>query len=180
MKPEAGAVWTGKQTIEWEAADPDDDADDLKITLEYSPAGGQAWQIIAANQANTGKYVWDTSEVKQGGRYMLRATAVDPEGATGQATSDEFTIVVLARKIVAAPNPARDSVTFYYDLAADATLYVYDIAGRLVYSAELLAAAHAHEWNLTSGDRPVANGVYLYVAVSGHEKSEVGRLVVSR
>ncbi len=180
VKPEAGAVWTGKQTIEWEAADPDDDADDLKITLEYSPAGGQAWQIIAANQANTGKYVWDTSEVKQGGRYMLRATAVDPEGATGQATSDEFTIVVLARKIVAAPNPARDSVTFYYDLAADATLYVYDIAGRLVYSAELLAAAHAHEWNLTSGDRPVANGVYLYVAVSGHEKSEVGRLVVSR
>ncbi|MDD2202631.1 MAG: T9SS type A sorting domain-containing protein, partial [Firmicutes bacterium] len=94
--------------------------------------------------------------------------------------TDEFTLVVLTHKIVAAPNPALDSVTFYYDLAADAMLYVYDIAGRLVYSAELPAAANAHTWNLTSGDRPVAIGVYLYVAVGGNEKSEVGRLVVSR
>ncbi len=180
VKPEVGTVWTGMQTIEWEAVDPDDDANTLKITLEYKPAGGQDWQTIAANQANTGTCVWDTSSVKQGGRYRIKVTATDPSDATGQAMSDEFTIVVLTHAIVAAPNPAKDGVTFYYDLAADATLYVYDIAGRLVYSAELPAAAHAHEWNLRSGDRPIANGVYLYVAVSGHEKSEVGRLVISR
>ncbi|MGI6540477.1 MAG: PKD domain-containing protein [Bacillota bacterium] len=180
VKPEVGTVWTGMQTIEWEAVDPDDDANTLKITLEYKPAGGQDWQTIAANQANTGTCVWDTSSVKQGGRYRIKVTATDPSDATGQAMSDEFTIVVLTHAIVAAPNPAKDGVTFYYDLAADATLYVYDIAGRLVYSAELPAAAHAHEWNLRSGDRPVANGVYLYIAVSGQEKTEVGRLVISR
>jgi hypothetical protein len=37
-----------------------------------------------------------------------------------------------------------------------------------------------YEWNLESGGKPVANGLYLYFVVAGNEKSEVGRLVVSR
>jgi len=110
----------------------------------------------------------------------VRATAVDPDGGTATATSGEFIIVVLTRAIVAAPNPAHDSVTFYYDIPADGTLHVYDIAGRLIYSALLPASMHAYEWNLHAGSRPLANGVYLYIVVSDAQKSEVGRLVVNR
>jgi PKD repeat protein len=181
LKPTAGVVWTGEQTIEWEATDPDDEASALKITLEYAlQADGSEWKSIATSQDNTGKHKWDTSQVARGGRYKVRATAVDPDGGTATATSGEFIIVVLTRAIVAAPNPAHDSVTFYYDIPADGTLHVYDIAGRLIYSALLPASMHAYEWNLHAGSRPLANGVYLYIVVSDAQKSEVGRLVVNR
>ncbi|HOY83446.1 MAG TPA: PKD domain-containing protein, partial [Rhodoglobus sp.] len=172
LKPTAGAVWTGEQTIEWEATDPDDQASALKIALEYAlQAAGSGWQVIATNQDNAGKHKWDTSQVAQGGRYKVRVTAIDPDGGTAGATSEEFIIVALARAIVAAPNPARDSVTFYYDIPADGTLYVYDIAGRLIYSALLPASTHAYEWNLHAGGRPLANGVYLYIVVGDAQKS---------
>ena len=181
LKPTAGVVWTGEQTIEWESTDPDDEVSALKITLEYAlQAAGSGWQVIATNQDNTGKHKWDTSQVTRGGRYKVRATAVDPDGGSAGATSEEFVIVVLTRAIVAAPNPARDSATFYYDIPADGTLHVYDIAGRLVYSALLPASMHAYEWNLHAGGRPLANGVYLYIVVNDAQKAEVGRLVVSR
>ncbi len=180
ITPTAGQVLTGEAMIEWEAVDPDDDADKLKITLEYKPASGGNWQAIASEVPNTGKYVWDTSKLERGGKYEIRITAVDPEGASGEAISEEFTVIALTRTVVAAPNPTSDVVTFYYDIAANGTLYVYDIAGRLVHSAELSATAHAHEWNLHSSGKPVANGVYLYVVIAGEERSEVGRLVVSR
>ncbi len=180
VRPVAGQVLTGEAMIEWEAFDPDDDADTLKITLEYEPASGGDWQAIASEAPNTGKYIWDTSKLERGGKYRIRITAVDPEGASGDATSEEFTVIALTRAVVAAPNPTSDLVTFYYDIASDGTLYVYDIAGRLVHSAELSATANAHEWNLHSSGKPVANGVYLYVVIAGEERSEVGRLVVSR
>ncbi len=181
LKPTAGVVWTGKQMIEWEATDPDDEASKLKINLEYAlQSDGSTWQSIAANQPNTGKYEWDTSQVKPGGRYRVRITATDPDNGAATAVSGEFVIVVLTRTVIAAPNPACDSVTFYYDIPADATLHVYDIAGRLIYSVSLPASMHAYEWNLHAGGRPLANGVYLYIVVSDAQKSEVGRLVVNR
>lgn len=179
LKPEAGAAWAGERIIEWQASDPNGDA--LKIKLEYDYLGDAAgWQMIAENQANTGQYVWDTSKVAKGGRYKVRITAVDPDEAAAQDESGEFTIAVLAHAVVVAPNPARDAVTFFYDIPSDGTLYVYDIAGRLMHSAELPASANAYEWNLTVGGRPLSNGVYLYVAVYDGGKSEVGKLVVNR
>ncbi len=111
----------------------------------------------------------------------MRVTAADPDGGTAEAVSGEFTIIVLKHMVMAAPNPARNSVTFYYDIESDATIYVYDVVGRLVYSAELAAGTNAHEWNLTTNDRPVAAGLYLYAVVTTDgTKSEVGRLVIER
>jgi len=75
---------------------------------------------------------------------------------------------------VAAPNPTSAAVTFYYDLPEDGTLYVYTVAGKLVYTAELAAALNAHDWNLEANGRPLANGIYLYFVVSGGERSETG------
>ncbi|NLJ61520.1 MAG: PKD domain-containing protein [Firmicutes bacterium] len=180
IKPVPGQVLAGEETIQWQAVDPDNDADELKITLECRLMTSEDWQTIASDLANTGEFVWDTSRLERGGKYVMRITAVDPDGARGEATSEAFTVIVLAQAVVAAPNPASDSVTFYYDIATNGTLYVYDIVGRLVHSAELSAAMHAHEWNLDSGGKPVANGIYLYFVVAGKEKSEVGRLVVNR
>ena len=180
VKPTAGQVLTGEATIEWKAVDPDDDADDLKITLEYKPASGGDWQAIVSEEPNTGKYIWDTSKLARGGKYEIRITAVDPEGASGHAISEEFTVIALTRMVMAAPNPANDSVTFYYNIDTDGELFVYDVAGRLVHTAKLSATANLHEWNLTTGGRPVASGLYLYVVITDAERSEVGRLVIER
>jgi len=181
IKPTAGQVLTGEAMIEWEAVDPDDDADKLKITLEYEPASGGDWQAIASEVPNTGKYIWDTSKLERGGKYRIRIIAVDPQDACGEAISEEFTVIALTRMVIAAPNPANDLVTFYYDIDTDGELFVYDVAGRLMHAAKLSATANSHEWNLTTGGRPVASGLYLYVVVTDDaERSEVGRLVIER
>ena len=179
IKPQAGEVLVGRAEVEWRAVDPDDDDVNLEIGLEYKAAASDEWKVIASGIENSGTFNWDTSKLS-GGRYMLKITATDPEGAFGDATSEEFVVAALAQTIAAAPNPTSDAVTFYYDLPTDGTLYIYSIAGRLVYSAQLSAADHRHEWNLHSGGKPVANGVYLYFTVAGGDRSEVDQLVVSR
>ncbi|MGE5574422.1 MAG: PKD domain-containing protein [Bacteroidota bacterium] len=181
LQPEAGVVWTGTKAIGYEVTDPDDNADEITMRFEYDYLGDDhGWKLIAKDQPNTGEFVWDTSQVKRGGLYKVRVVATDPDGAVGEATSGEFTIVVLSRMVVASPNPASDYVRFYYDIQSDGTLYVYDIVGRLVHSVELASEINVYEWNLMSGDRPLANGLYLYLVVTEDgEKSDVGRLVIS-
>ncbi len=115
------------------------------------------------------------------------------------------------------PNPARDHVTFYFNLdslggatgggmgsaVADKTaegpetdytrqadgiagcsvaLYIYDIAGRLVYSADIPAGTTSHEWSLV--DRrgvPLARGLYIYAPVlDGGRALATGRTVIAR
>jgi len=70
--------------------------------------------------------------------------------------------------ISASPNPVtQDAVTFQVlGAQVDAVqVSIYDLAGALVYRSEFIPGATV-TWNLMS-DRgaPVANGVYLYVAV---------------
>ena len=182
VKPAAGSMLAASSPIvvEYEADDADDD--ELAVKLEYSRVGDEAgWVVIAEDQANSGSYAWSASGIRKGGLYRVRVTATDTDGASGTGTSGEFTVIALGNRIVAAaPNPAVDSVTFYYDIPTDGTLYVYTVAGSPVYTANLPSAGIAHEWNLLSGSRPVASGLYLYVVVSGNEKSDVGRLAIIR
>jgi PKD repeat protein len=180
LRPEAGETWARAREIEYEATDPD--GDPLAIKLEYDYLGDESgWQLIAEGQENMGKHLWDISKLAKGGLYKVRVTAADPDGGIAEAVSGEFTIIVLKHLVMAAPNPARNSVTFYYDIESDATIYVYDVAGRLVYSAELAAGTNAHEWNLTTGDKPLAAGLYFYAVVTvDGARSEVGRLVIER
>jgi len=182
LEPEAGVVWTGTKAIRYEVTDPDDSADKITMRFEYDRVGDdEGFNLIAKDQPNTGEFQWDTSQVKKGGLYKVRVVAVDPDGASGQATSGEFTIVVLFRMVVASPNPVSDRVRFFYDIQSNGTLYVYDIAGRLVHTADLASNVNVYEWDLTSGGRPIANGLYLYLVVTEDgDRSEVGRLVVSR
>jgi subtilisin family serine protease/PKD repeat protein len=182
LEPFGGEAWMGSNEIKWTASDTDTPAEDLIIKLEFSSDRGETWKPIMDGVENSGSYIWNTAAVEKGDSYVVRVTATDPEGGVGEGESGEFTIIVLSRAVVAAPNPASQNVTFYYDIATDSKLHVYDIAGRLVYTADLASAANAHDWNLVATDgRPIANGLYLYVIVTeGGEVSEVGRLVVAK
>jgi len=179
LKPEAGALWTGVRTIEYEAID--EDGDELAISLEYERVGEADWKLIGDGQPNTGTFAWDTTKLEAGGVYRVRVAAADQAGGVGEAVSDDFTIVVVSGTVVAAPNPAEQSVTFYYAVQTGGKLCVYDVAGRLVHSAELAVGSSACYWDLTANGSPVASGLYLYVVVTDvGEISEVGRLVIQR
>lgn len=180
LKPEAGMIWIGARTIEYEATAPDGGA--LTVRLEYCRMGDDAsWQLIADGEENTGTYLWDISGLAKGGLCKVRVTAADSGGGIAEAVSGEFTIVVLERMVMAAPDPARGSVTFYHDIREDAIIYVYDAVGRLVHNAELPACTNAYEWDTTMCGTPVAAGLYLYAVVSHDgEKSGVGRLMIER
>lgn len=215
LSPEAGAVWTGVQHVRWKAEDPD--GEDLRITLEYRREGDDVWRLIARDEADDGDYAWDTSKLERGGRYRVRVTATDPDGATGTAESAEFTIAVVTGAVACGPNPARDHVTFYFNLDSlvgatgggmgsavgdrtagsperdagrqadgmagrSAALYIYDIAGRLVYSADIPAGTTSHEWSLVDGrGAPLARGLYIYALVSDDGKVlATGRIVIVR
>jgi len=182
LEPFGGEAWMGSNEIKWTASDTDTPAEDLIIKLEFSSDRGETWKPIMDGVENSGSYIWNTAAVEKGDSYVVRVTATDPEGGVGEGESGEFTIIVLSRAVVAAPNPASQNVTFYYDIATDSKLHVYDIAGRLVYTADMASAANAHDWNLVATDgRPIANGLYLYVIVTeGGEVSKVGRLVVAK
>ncbi|NIT37429.1 MAG: T9SS type A sorting domain-containing protein [candidate division Zixibacteria bacterium] len=73
------------------------------------------------------------------------------------------------------PNPARGATTITFELAAagEASLEVYDCAGRKVrtlYAGHAGAGAHELSWDVTDeGGRPLAPGVYVYRLRAGGE-----------
>jgi flagellar hook assembly protein FlgD len=83
------------------------------------------------------------------------------------------------------PNPARSATTITFDVveAGNASLEVFDLAGRRVrtlYDGPADAGAHEISWNLDDdAGRPVPPGVYLYRLESGGE-STYRRLVTAR
>lgn len=81
-------------------------------------------------------------------------------------------------------NPVSREARFRYSLPAEArwaTLQVYDLSGRLLYSQPLAPPAGDAHWPLTTTDgRPVASGLYLAVLVTDRGPSEVVRVVVQR
>ena len=96
-----------------------------------------------------------------------------------------FIVSGISGALLSAVAPTGTTAPFTIGMTAigsDGKLYVYDIAGRLVYTADMASAANAHDWNLVATDgRPIANGLYLYVIVTeGGEVSKVGRLVVAK
>lgn len=62
-----------RRTISWDASDPNDDP--LTYSLQYRPAGAQAW-IPLAKDLKDATFTWDTHAVADG-RYEVRVTASD-------------------------------------------------------------------------------------------------------
>jgi hypothetical protein len=84
----------GARTINWKAADPDNDR--LEYSLEIRPEGGEQWFPLAAD-LEADYYSWDARAMPDG-YYRVRLTAGDaPDNAEGaeqwdRRTSDAFQI----------------------------------------------------------------------------------------
>ncbi|MDG6218125.1 MAG: NosD domain-containing protein [Candidatus Thermoplasmatota archaeon] len=89
--PNGGETLNGTVTIRWNAYDNFDP--NPLIDIEYSNDGGETWVMISPNQENVGEYDWDTNNLPEGNRYLIRITAKDMAGHKSNDTSDaEFTI----------------------------------------------------------------------------------------
>jgi hypothetical protein len=76
----------GLQTIQWSAADADDDR--LIYALQYRRDGGSDWQTLREGLYDP-IYVWDTTAMADG-RYVVRVVATDsPSNASDRASSGE-------------------------------------------------------------------------------------------
>jgi parallel beta-helix repeat protein len=86
--PNGGEVVAGEVIIQWSAFD--DVTMDLNgtILIEYSADNGSSWNQIAAQQNNTGVYLWNTSLIPDGDLYLIRVSATDESLNVGSDTSN--------------------------------------------------------------------------------------------
>jgi len=179
--PEAGELYSGTAPIGWEAEDPLGEA--LVISLEYSRDGGATWVPIRGGESNDGSYAWNLAGLPSSGAYIVRVIATKEGDYSGYGDSEQFFVsAVGVNALAAGPNPARSVVNFYVNPTASATLYVFDIAGRQVFSYEFEEGEVQFAWDLTnSGGGALPNGLYLcYVLTEDGVRSDIMRLVISR
>ncbi len=173
LKPTAGVVWTGEQTIEWEAAAlRAQDHSRVRAAVGGLSVADSSGQPDEHGQVQVGYVTGRERRALQGKgdrrRFGRRNRGSNERGVHHRGAR--------TRGCSGSQPGARLSDV----LLRHTDLHVCDVAGRLVYSTLLPASMHAYEWNLHAGGRPLANGVYLYIVVNDAQKSEVGRLVVSR
>lgn len=86
------------------------------------------------------------------------------------------------------PNPAKTTAKFKYTLpsgTSEATLWIFNIRGDLVFSKSLDVNTNQFNWNLKdTNEQDVPNGPYYFrvsaLASAGGRSSPVGRLLVQR
>jgi hypothetical protein len=99
-----------------------------------------------------------------------------PKGDTGLPPGHDVKIV---------PNPISSDglIAFTLPVKADASIAIYDIAGRLVWESKIGQAAegpHQVAWDcLDRSGRPVSTGVY-FVKVTSGGKTSAAKLLVLR
>lgn len=180
-KPTQGQVCTGLTDIDWTTVDYT--GSELTIKIEYSIDDGATWTTVATGEENDGTYRWDVAKLDKGGECVVRVTAIKPDGVSGIGMSKPFIVAVAgANKFVAGPNPASDAVNFFINASGEATLHIYDIAGRQVFSQEIESGQTFFEWHLVNkAGKPLANGLYLcYMVTADGVKTDIMRLVISR
>ncbi len=87
--PKDEDIWSGMQTINWNASDADGDTD-LSYTLEYSDDNGEKWYLITTEYKEK-SFAWNTDGVQPGNAYKIKVTASDGV-KTGESSSSAFTI----------------------------------------------------------------------------------------
>ncbi|MGE5584534.1 MAG: M6 family metalloprotease domain-containing protein [Bacillota bacterium] len=180
VTPAQEDVLAKTQLVTWTAGDDDNDVSELSVALYYSCDNGATWQQVVDGLPAAGRYEWDTSRVPRVGRCLVRALVRDPwdSRATDEASVKTASLTGM---LSLGPNPASRSVNIYHE-PVDGTVFVYDIAGRLVAEHAASSGEWLWVWDLTAADgRALANGLYLviFVAEDG-TRSQVERLIVQR
>jgi hypothetical protein len=88
-------VWRSTTTISYYAYDNDTDPyglGELPISAYYSDNVGISWHELSKKNPNTGKYLFDTTQLPDGDTYMFKIEAVDNTGYTSNVMSNRFTI----------------------------------------------------------------------------------------
>ncbi len=181
LAPVSGDEWYGENNVKWAAIHPEDA--ELTISLACSFDDGATWTTFATGLENDGEYTWDVSTAPRSGPCRVRVRAYDEYGTYGEAISGELVVINAAsNSFVAGPVPASDVVNFYINASGEATLYVYDVAGRLVFSDTVGEGEILYSWPLVDkADKPLANGLYLcFMVTEDGVKSDIMRLVISR
>ena len=194
--PTGEQIWKGTKEIKWEASDPDDSKDSLKITLSYSSDNEITWNTIVTDTENDGTYSWDTTKVANG-EYKVKILVEDPGGLTAEGVSDTFTInnVLLDITLIThGPNPIpSQGCVFWLNLPDDtlaATLNIFDIDGAGLVDIPVDPTANRYpqtgRW-LPQDDqgRLLGSGLYLYVVEIKHTDgtttySSIHKMVINR
>ncbi len=93
--PNGGETWNGNQTISWTAASPED----LALTIDIDLYNGFTYQPLATGLANSGAFLWDTTQyadsstVTDGTHYKIRVSATDTNSVKGSDLSDNWLTV---------------------------------------------------------------------------------------
>lgn len=116
----------------------------------------------------------------QSGTFRVKLTVRDNDGAESTAEKS-ITVKASSRPIIGVfPNPTRDSATFVFTLppgATTGTLFVFNIAGKVVLKQEKLTGAQ-FVWDIKKADVP--SGPYYYVLIAFKDNTVVGRSRVEK
>jgi hypothetical protein len=78
--------------VRWSASDPDGEATALRIRIDVS-VGDEDWSVVAENLANAGSYLWDAAAYAGEEDVVIRVTAQDATGLSGDAESAPLAVV---------------------------------------------------------------------------------------
>jgi hypothetical protein len=181
----------------------------LQVNFTFEPANPQVNQEIKFTDKTTGggnisSWSWDfgdnttatvqnpTHKYSEPGNYTVKLTVTDDQNNTGSISKTVTVLRPGERPTVPVhvfPNPPRSSATFAYSLpqgTASATLSIFDMTGRMVYSNELSLSAGTVSWNLRDSENTaLPNGPYYYIVRAvvqgeGTLSSLVSKVVIQR
>jgi hypothetical protein len=192
VSPNGGEVFQvgDEVTLAWSASD--DDAV-TRVDVLLSRDGGESYQPIAIDVANTGSAEWTVTEPGSD-ECRLRVIAHDEGDRFGIDRSDAT--FRIAEGTVSTPDtrfelsfglgpvPVRDvcRVDFAIPRVAHVRLRIHDVQGREVAriaDGAFEAGRHGLSWSAVSGRRPVAAGVYFATLEVAGERTLRRRLVVA-
>jgi len=87
-----GTTMTGNGEFRWRALDDEDDPISLDIDLMISSDGGETFDVLASDILNTGSHTFDTTVMKDGDDYVIKARVTDPKGLFAEDVSATFSI----------------------------------------------------------------------------------------